>query len=121
MASPARLTLSVAGIILVVASLAMFFFASGLNRWVPVGILGAGLLLIIGIAVVGYAETTPAVEPRRVVYDDTYVRPESERVVSARPAPRGREVVEETEETVGDAGTVLRPTTRRRVTRRREL
>ena len=59
------------GIILVVAALAMFFFESGLNRWVPVGLLAAGVLLIIGLAVMSFANTAPEERPVRRTYDDT--------------------------------------------------
>ena len=47
------------GVILVVAALLMFFFQAGLNRWVPVGLLAAGVLLIIGLAVMSFADTAP--------------------------------------------------------------
>jgi len=48
------------GIILVIAALAVFFFETGLNRWVPVSLLAAGVLLIIGLAVMSFAEDAPS-------------------------------------------------------------
>ena len=47
------------GVLLVVTALLMFFFQAGLNRWVPVGLLAAGVLLIIGLAVMSFADTAP--------------------------------------------------------------
>jgi hypothetical protein len=52
------------GVLLVVGALMMFFFQAGLNRWVPVGMLAAGVLLIIGLAVMSFADTAP---PERTV------------------------------------------------------
>ena len=70
--SAGRGILYLLGVILVVAALAMFFFQTGLNRWVPVGLLAAGVLLIIGLAVMSFANTAPE-EPHthRRTYDDT--------------------------------------------------
>ncbi|HUR25879.1 MAG TPA: hypothetical protein VM327_07705 [Candidatus Thermoplasmatota archaeon] len=47
------------GVILVIAALAMLFFQTGLQRWVPVGLLAAGVLLIIGLAVMSFADNAP--------------------------------------------------------------
>lgn len=69
--SAGRGILYLLGVVLVVGALAMFFFQTGLNRWVPVGLLAAGVLLIIGLAVMSFANTAPE-EPRvRRTYDDT--------------------------------------------------
>ena len=71
--SAGRSILYLLGILLVIAALAMFFFESGLNRWVPVGLLAAGVLLIIGLAVMSFANTAP--EERHTharTYDDTH-------------------------------------------------
>lgn len=57
--NPGRVVLYFLGIILVVAALAIFFFQTGLNRWVPVSLLAAGVLLIIGLAVMSFADSAP--------------------------------------------------------------
>jgi hypothetical protein len=57
--SAGRAILYFLGVILVVMALAMFFFQTGLDRWVPVGLLAAGVLLIIGLAVMSFADTAP--------------------------------------------------------------
>ncbi|MHB8633170.1 MAG: hypothetical protein ACYDBQ_04255 [Thermoplasmatota archaeon] len=57
--SVARVFLYAVGIALVVAALAMFYYNTNLNRWVPVSILVAGILLVIGLAVMGFAEEVP--------------------------------------------------------------
>ena len=54
-----RVVLYFLGIVLVVAALAIFFFQTGLNRWVPVSLLAAGVLLIIGLAVMSFADSAP--------------------------------------------------------------
>jgi hypothetical protein len=71
--SAGRSILYLLGIVLVVGALAMFFFQSGLNRWVPVGLLAAGVLLIIGLAVMSFANNAPEERPvRRRTYDDAH-------------------------------------------------
>jgi hypothetical protein len=57
--SAGRAILYFLGVILVIAALAMFFFQTGLDRWVPVGLLAAGVLLIIGLAVMSFADSAP--------------------------------------------------------------
>lgn len=57
--SAGRAILYFLGVILVIAALAMFFFETGLQRWVPVGLLAAGVLLIIGLAVMSFADNAP--------------------------------------------------------------
>ena len=57
--SAGRAILYFLGVILVIAALAMFFFQTGLDRWVPVGLLAAGVLLIIGLAVMSFADNAP--------------------------------------------------------------
>lgn len=57
--SASRAILYFLGVILVIAALAMFFFQTGLDRWVPVGLLAAGVLLIIGLAVMSFADNAP--------------------------------------------------------------
>ena len=57
--SAGRAILYFLGVILVIAALAMFFFQTGLDRWIPVGLLAAGVLLIIGLAVMSFADNAP--------------------------------------------------------------
>jgi hypothetical protein len=57
--SAGRAILYFLGVILVIAALAMFFVETGLDQWVPVGILAAGVLLIIGLAVMSFADNAP--------------------------------------------------------------
>ena len=57
--SAGRAILYFLGIILVIAALAIFFFETGLDRWVPVSLLAAGVLLIIGLAVMSFADSAP--------------------------------------------------------------
>ena len=52
----ARLMLYLFGGALVVIALWMMFFETGLNRWIPIGVAAAGLLLVIGLIVMGSAE-----------------------------------------------------------------
>ena len=67
--NPARTLLYFFGIVLVIAAIAIFFFETGLQRWVPVSLLLAGILLIIGLSVMGFAEDAPA--ERRRYRDET--------------------------------------------------
>ena len=55
-----RMLLYVFGIILVIGALAIFFFETGLDRWVPVSLLLAGILLIVGMAIMGFAQSAPS-------------------------------------------------------------
>lgn len=68
--NPARVLLYLCGIILVVGALWMFFFSAGLARWIPVSMLVAGILLVVGLAIMGFADRAP---------EDTYVTDGSRR------------------------------------------
>ena len=68
--SAGRAILYFLGVILVIAALAMFFFQTGLDRWVPVGLLAAGVLLIIGLAVMSFADNAPNEGHRHGHHDD---------------------------------------------------
>ena len=63
--SASRAVMYFLGVILVVVALAMFFFQTNLDRWVPVGLLAAGVLLIIGLAVMSFADSAPPEHTRR--------------------------------------------------------
>lgn len=47
------------GLLLAVVGIYMLFFEAGLNRWVSVGVLTAGILVFIGLVVVGFASSAP--------------------------------------------------------------
>ena len=57
--SPSRALLYFLGIILVVGALSIFFFQTGLDRWIPTSLLAAGILLIIGLSVMSFADSSP--------------------------------------------------------------
>lgn len=44
------------GLGLVIVAGWLLFFQAGLDRWVPLGIAGAGLLLLIGLLVIGFSQ-----------------------------------------------------------------
>lgn len=71
--SASRMILYLLGAGLVVLAVVMFFFASNLDNWVPVSMLVAGILLILGLAVMGFADNAPSDRPpvvrERVVED----------------------------------------------------
>ena len=70
--SASRMIMYLLGAGLVVLAVVMFFFAGNLDRWIPVSMLIAGILLILGLAVMGFADNAPSdrhVVERRV--DDT--------------------------------------------------
>jgi hypothetical protein len=68
-----RAILWVLGIVFVLGGAYMLYFQAGLNRWVSIGVLTAGFLLFIGLAVMGFAggapADTPVVEDREVVHE----------------------------------------------------
>lgn len=53
----ARMVVFILGIALVVAGAWMLFFQAGLSRWIPLGVAGAGLLVLIGLLIVGFADS----------------------------------------------------------------
>jgi multisubunit Na+/H+ antiporter MnhC subunit len=61
------------GLAFLLAGAYLLYFEANLSRWVSVGILSAGVLLFIGLAVMSYASSAP-VEPVRsntVIQHDT--------------------------------------------------
>jgi hypothetical protein len=66
----ARMVVFILGIALVILGAWMLFFQAGLNKWVPIGVAGAGLLILIGLMVVGFSEEVP--EERRVEHIDEH-------------------------------------------------
>lgn len=75
-----RAILWVLGVVFVLGGAYMLYFQAGLNRWVSIGILTAGFLLFIGLAVMGFAGSAPS-ERTTVVEGDREVveRPVYER------------------------------------------
>ncbi|HUR61801.1 MAG TPA: hypothetical protein VM286_05490 [Candidatus Thermoplasmatota archaeon] len=55
-----RAILWVLGVLFVLGGAYMLYFQAGLNRWVSIGILTAGFLLFIGLAVMGFAGRAPS-------------------------------------------------------------
>ncbi|MFO1533038.1 MAG: hypothetical protein ABR562_04970 [Thermoplasmatota archaeon] len=51
-----RMVVFILGLALVLVGAWMLFFQTGLSKWVPVGIAGAGLLVLIGLLVIGFSE-----------------------------------------------------------------
>ncbi|MEA3204347.1 MAG: hypothetical protein QOI63_2029 [Thermoplasmata archaeon] len=68
-----RAILWVLGIVFVLGGAYMLYFQAGLNRWVSIGVLTAGFLLFIGLAVMGFAGQAPSDTPA-VVEDREVVR-----------------------------------------------
>lgn len=65
----ARTLLYTLGTLLVIAGIVMLFFETGLSAWVPPGIALAGLVIVIGVAVLGLSDR--AQDDKRV--DETHV------------------------------------------------
>jgi len=62
-----RVLVWVIGLALVVVAAYMLFFQTGLNRFVPLGIAAAGLLLIIGVSIMSMSEKLPGDHEEKVV------------------------------------------------------
>ncbi|MCA1811725.1 MAG: hypothetical protein LC623_06905 [Halobacteriales archaeon] len=74
-----RAILWVLGIVFVLGGAYMLYFETGLSRWFSIGVLTAGFLLFIGLAVLGFANRAPSDAPlveREVVHENgpTYER-----------------------------------------------
>lgn len=61
------------GLVAILAGAYLLYFEAGLDRWVSIGILGAGLLLFVGLAVMTFASSAPSEPTTRVVQDDATV------------------------------------------------
>lgn len=57
--SPTRLFIWIVGVLLVIAGLMVLFFQTGISQWIPASIAGAGLLLLVGLLVVSFANRAP--------------------------------------------------------------
>jgi hypothetical protein len=73
----ARMLLYVLGAGLMIAGIALLFFETGLDAWVPAGVALAGLIILIGLLVVGLSELAPRAPPA----DDRTERREGDVVV----------------------------------------
>lgn len=79
-----RTVLWMVGLVAIVGGAALLYFEAGLDRWVSIGIVGAGLLVFVGLAVMTFATNSPA-EPRGAEVRE--VRERGDTVVVER-APR---------------------------------
>lgn len=86
--NPLRPILWGLGLLLFVVGAYMLYFEAGLSRWISIGVLTAGLVLVAGLIVMSFASSTPE---------------HTETVVRDRPVERPvhREVAE-TERPVGE-------------------
>ncbi len=66
-----RMVVFVLGIALVIVGAWMLFVQTGADRWVPLGVAGAGLIVLIGLMVVGFSEN--ATSERKVVHEERVV------------------------------------------------
>lgn len=60
-----RMTFMLLGLIAVIGGALMLFFEAGLERWISMTILLAGVLIFVGIAVIGFASSAPRDPPPR--------------------------------------------------------
>lgn len=50
-----RIVMWLVGLVAILAGAYMLYFEADLDRWVSLGVLGAGLLLFIGLAIMAFA------------------------------------------------------------------
>ncbi|MHB1262003.1 MAG: hypothetical protein ACYC2H_09845 [Thermoplasmatota archaeon] len=79
-----RTVMWMVGLVAILAGAYLLYFEAGLDRWVSIGILGAGLLLFIGLAVMTFASGAPNDPAPRVVRDEQTVVERSPRHVVER-------------------------------------
>jgi hypothetical protein len=48
------------GIVVILAGVFLLYFEAGLSRWVSLGIVGAGVLLFVGMAIMAFASGAPS-------------------------------------------------------------
>ncbi|HVL88485.1 MAG TPA: hypothetical protein VM681_10860 [Candidatus Thermoplasmatota archaeon] len=68
-----RMATWVLGLVLVILAIALLFFTTGLDRFVPVSVAAAALLLIVGVAVMAMADRVGAYPTDRTYVDERYV------------------------------------------------
>ena len=83
--NPTRTVMWMVGLVAILAGAYLLYFEANLARWVSIGILGAGLLVFIGLAVMtfasGQSDATPATN---VVREETVVERAPRTVVERR-------------------------------------
>lgn len=73
--SPLRMIFMALGIAIFIFGVYLFFFEAGLEQWVSIGILTAGVIIFVGLLVMGFASGAPRDEPAgREVHDKEVVR-----------------------------------------------
>lgn len=81
--NPTRTVIWMVGLVAILAGAYLLYFEANLDRWVSIGILGAGLLLFIGLAVMTFASGQSDAAPSRV-REETVVERAPRRVVERR-------------------------------------
>lgn len=86
--NPLRMVIMGIGLAALIFGVYLFFFEAGLDQWISIGILTAGVIIFIGLLVMGFASGAPRDAPEtREVRDREVVReqePRRERVVHNR-------------------------------------
>ncbi len=85
-----RTVMWMVGLVAILGGAALLYFEAGLDRWVSIGIVGAGLLIFVGLAVMTFANTSPPEAPPRVVQDEATVVERAPRHVVERQQPGAR-------------------------------
>jgi hypothetical protein len=75
-----RAVIWMVGLVAILAGAYLLYFEAGLDRWVSIGILGAGILVFVGLAVMTFAGSAPTDPAPRVIREEG-----PERVVERRP------------------------------------
>jgi hypothetical protein len=78
------------GLVAILAGAYLLYFEAGLDRWVSIGILGAGLLLFVGLAVMTFASGAPSEPSPQAVREKEVVVERAPRTVVERDDRRGR-------------------------------
>jgi hypothetical protein len=87
---PVRLAIMVVGLLLIVGGAIMLYFEAGWDHIIPIGVMTAGLVLLIGLLVVSFAAYTRLEPPAREYADE---RPRDRVVEVRRDAPREERTV----------------------------
>ena len=72
------------GLAFLLAGAYLLYFEANLSRWVSVGILSAGVLLFIGLAVMTYAGNAPVEHESRTVVEHETAEPRPTTVIEDR-------------------------------------
>jgi len=83
--NPTRTVIWMVGLVAILAGAYLLYFEANLERWVSIGILGAGLLVFIGLAVMTFASgQSDASPPAQVTREETVVERAPRTVVERR-------------------------------------